>query len=141
MSTQQVLLIVLAVLIIGISIAIAMLIFHDQALSASREGITNDLLNLSIRARQYYARPKNWGGGEKSFRGLSMKYLTSHPRNSNGTYSVVSAQDSKAILRGVGMVATSRGIRSIVTLVVFPDSVFVTSLETSRTPRDWLLEE
>lgn len=136
MSTQQVLLIVLAILIVGISIAIAMMVFHDQGLAASREGLTNDLLNLSIRARQYYARPKNWGGGEKSFQGLTMKYMTSHPRNSNGTYSVVSVQNSKVTLRGIAMVATSRGIRSVVTMDVFPDSVFVTSLNLRHSAKD-----
>lgn len=59
----------LAILIIGISIAIAPVYFNDQSAAANRDGLTNDLINMSVRAHQYYVRQKTWGRGRKIFCG------------------------------------------------------------------------
>lgn len=123
MSTQQILLIVLAILIIGISIAIALVYFNDHSAAANRDGLTNDLINLSVRVHQYFVRPKTWGGGEKSFEGLTMQYLTSHPQNAHGTISIVSVDSTKVVLEGVGISRGSDGNLITVRMTVFPDSL------------------
>lgn len=125
MSSQQFLLLILVIVIIGAAIAAAVFLFHDQSAASNRDGLSSDLLKLSVRVYQYYVRPKAWGGGEKSFAGLSMEYLTSNPRNANGTYSVVSVSPSEVVLRGVGITRGTDGNLIAATMVVFPDSTYL----------------
>ena len=125
MASQQFLLIVLVVLIIGATIAAAMFLFNDHSASSNRDGVTSDLLKLSVRVYQYYVRPKAWGGGEKSFQGLTISYLTANPRNANGTYSVVSVTPTEVILRGVGIERGSDGNLITAMMTVFPDSTYL----------------
>ncbi len=123
MSTQQTLLIVLAILIIGISIAIALVYFNDHSAAANRDGLTNDLINMSVRVHQYYVRPKTWGGGEKSFAGLTMQYITGNPQNAHGTFSIVSVDTNAVVLQGVGISRGSDGNPITVRMSIFPDSL------------------
>ncbi|MFN0157069.1 MAG: hypothetical protein ACKVRP_03235 [Bacteroidota bacterium] len=123
MSQQQILLIVLAILIVGSAVAIGLIVFNDQSAAANRDGLTSDLLRLSVRARAYYLRPKNWGGGEKSFEGLTIDYLTNQPKNANGEYSVIVVEPEHAVLQGEGISIGSDGNPIKVTLIVFADSI------------------
>lgn len=132
MASQQVLLIVLAVLIIGVTIAVAMVFFNDQSAAANRDGLTTDLLNFSVRAHQYYVRPKSWGGGEKSFEGLTMDYVTSKPYNAHGIFSIVSVTPTEVVMRGVGITKGTDGNPITVTMTVYSDSVGVSMSNQSE---------
>jgi type II secretory pathway pseudopilin PulG len=88
MGTQQLLLIILAVILIGIMIAIGMFMFQDQSAATNRDEITNDLVNLAAQAQKYYRRPGILGGGSNSFGGLTLMKMTSKPSNANGSYSM-----------------------------------------------------
>ncbi len=125
MSSQQFLLIVLVIFIIGATIAAAVLLFTDQSAASNRDGVTSDLLKLSVRAYQYYVRPKAWGGGEKSFAGVTIEYLTGKPQNANGTYSVVSVSPSEVVIRGVGIERGRDGNLITATMTIFPDSTYL----------------
>lgn len=125
MSTQQILLLILVIVIIGAAIAAAVFLFHNQSAASNRDGLSNDLLRLSVRAYHYYVRPKAWGGGEKSFAGLRLEYLTTNPRNGNGEYFVVSVSPRQVILRGVGLVRGTDGNPITATMEVFPDSTYL----------------
>lgn len=131
MASQQLLLIVLVVFIIGATIAVGMMFFNDQSTAASRDGLASDLLRLSVRARAYYLRPKSWGGGEKSFEGLTIEYLTSRPRNANGTYSVISAGSDQVVLHAEGLVKGVDGNPLSMTLTVFADSTHLSMVNRS----------
>ena len=78
MGQQQLLLIILGVIVVGIAVAVGITMFNDSATSANRDAVTNDLINLASRAQQYYRRPTALGGGGGSFAGLSgnIKLLT-----------------------------------------------------------------
>jgi hypothetical protein len=93
MGQQQLLLIILGVIVVGIAVAVGVTMFNDSAVSANRDAVTNDLINFASRAQQYYRRPKALGGGGGSFLGISdMKSLTKTNTgtytNGNGTYTV-----------------------------------------------------
>ena len=90
MGQQQLLLIILGVIVVGIAVAVGITMFADNAVSANRDAVTNDLVNLSSRAQQYYRRPKALGGGENKFDGITMKNLT----NTNSTTSYTNANGS-----------------------------------------------
>lgn len=131
MASQQLLLIALVVFIIGATIAVGMMFFNDQSTAASRDGLSSDLLKLSVRARAYYLRPKSWGGGEKSFEGLTIEYLTSRPRNANGTYSVVSTASDHVVLHAEGLVSGVDGNPLSMTLAVYADSTHLSIVNRS----------
>ncbi len=82
--------------------------FTDSAVSANRDSLTNDLVNLASRAHQFSRRPTTLGGGGNSFVGLSadaagLRKLTNAPSNANGTYSIQSAGTATGVvIRGVG---------------------------------------
>jgi hypothetical protein len=125
MSSQQFLLLILVIIIIGAAITAAVSLFHDQSAASNRDGLSNDLLKLSVRAYQYYVRPKTWGGGEKSFAGLRMEYLTARPKNAIGTYSVVSVSPSEVVLQGIGVERGRDGRLITATMTLFPDSTYL----------------
>jgi len=93
---QQLLLIILSVIVVGIAVTLGITMFSDSSIDANRDEITNDLNNLASRAHQYYRRPSYLGGGGNSFAGLSadatgIAKLTNAPKNDNGQYSIALA--------------------------------------------------
>ncbi len=110
MGQQQLLLIILGVIVVGIAVAVGITMFSDNAISANRDAVSNDLVNLAARAQQYYRRPTALGGGGNSFVGLTadaagLAKLTNMGTtgNSNGTYSITAAgTDQQVEITGVG---------------------------------------
>jgi len=93
---QQLMLIILSVIVVGIAVTLGITMFSDSSIDANRDALTNDLTNLASRAHQYYRRPSYLGGGGNSFAGLTadaagIRRLTNTPKNDNGTYSIASA--------------------------------------------------
>lgn len=84
MGQQQLLLIILGVIIVGIAIAVGLILFSAQSVQSNRDAIINDLNNLSAQAYQYKVRPSSMGGGQGSYGGFTIpsKMLT----NENATY-------------------------------------------------------
>ena len=102
MGQQQLLLIVLSVIIVGIAVVVGINMFSASAASANLEAVTGDLMNLAARAQQYYVKPAGMGGGGNSFNGLTIKDLTPKAKNENGTYFVEEPSGSTVKLIGVG---------------------------------------
>jgi len=93
---QQLLLIILSVIVVGIAVTLGITMFSDSSIDANRDALTNDLTNLASRAHQYYRRPSYLGGGGNSFAGLTadvagISRLTNNPKNDNGAYTIASA--------------------------------------------------
>jgi hypothetical protein len=109
MGQQQLLLIVLSVIIVGIAVVVGINMFNDQAASSNLDAVTADLVNLASRAQQYQRRPVAMGGGGGSFVGITanaagLALLTSQPTNENGTYSIRTAGTAtKVEIQGVGV--------------------------------------
>ncbi len=130
MGQQQLLLIILSVIVVGIAVTLGIMMFSDSAIDDNRDGITNDLSNLASRAHEYYRRPSYLGGGGNSFSGLTadaagLAKLTNTPRNDNGVYTVASAGTGTGInanveLLGVGN-ETYGGSYVAVRVRVYPD--------------------
>jgi Tfp pilus assembly protein PilE len=112
MGQQQLLLIILGVIVVGIAVAVGITMFSDSAISANRDALTNDLVNLASRAQQYYRRPVALGGGGYTFSGLTadatgLSRLTNKPSNGNGTYSITVAgsgtgTSASLTIKGIG---------------------------------------
>jgi hypothetical protein len=131
MGQQQLLLIILGVIVVGIAVAVGITMFQDNAVSANRDAVINDLVNLASRAQQFYRRPVALGGGQGAWDGsnggtaLTMSNLTSKPVNANGTYVLGTVSAGSVIINGTGTETGTDGALISVTMNVFPDSTFV----------------
>ncbi len=91
MGQQQLLLIVLGVIVVGIAIVVGINLFNANAVSANRDAVVSDLNNLGSMAIQYYKKPLSMGGGANTFTGWTIP--TGLDSTANGTYTAsVSAQ-------------------------------------------------
>lgn len=99
MGQQQLLLIVLGILIVGVAVFVGINLFKANAVESKRAIITNELVNLAAMAQQYYLRPSALGGGNRKFTGWTVPAELEN--TAAGHYSVTAFQDS-AIILGVG---------------------------------------
>ncbi|MBV6513508.1 MAG: hypothetical protein FMNOHCHN_03043 [Ignavibacteriaceae bacterium] len=101
MGQQQLLLIVLGVIIVGISVVVGINLFQTSAVQANRDAVIADLNALAASAMQYYKKPANLGGGGNSFSGYAIP--TGMGSNANGTYTISVAGNATGItFQGVG---------------------------------------
>ena len=106
MGQQQLLLIILGVIVVGIAVAVGITMFNDSAVSANRDAVTNDLINLASRAQQFYRRPTALGGGGGSFATLTdISQIAKTKKgsalvNGNGSYTL--ATGNPVLITGVG---------------------------------------
>lgn len=87
MGQQQLLLIILGVIIVGIAVAVGITMFTGGARDANRDQVFNDLANIAARAQGYYRRPGAMGGGGNSF--VNFKLSAVDTGNANGSYGIV----------------------------------------------------
>ena len=96
MGQQQLLLIVLGVIVVGIAVVVGINLFNANATSANRDGVISDLNNLSAMGQQYYKKPTSMGGGGNSFTGWTIP--TGLDSTANGTYGATVAATSITIV-------------------------------------------
>ena len=132
MGQQQLLLIILGVIVVGIAVAVGITMFQDNAVSANRDAVTNDLVNLAARAQQHFRRPAALGGGQGAFDNSTggvgignILQLTSKPTNANGTYTLGTVSPASVILTGTGTEKGTDQNLILVTMTVFADSTSV----------------
>ncbi len=70
MGQQQLLLIVLGVIIVGIAIVVGINLFNANAEESAKDTLVSEGTNLGAMAQQYYKKPTALGGGGNSFTGL-----------------------------------------------------------------------
>ena len=113
MGQQQLLLIVLGVIIVGIAIAVGISMFSSSAASANRDAVVNDLNNLAAKAQQYWRKPAEMGGGNHSFKGFYLE--TRDTGNANGSYSLSNtAPTGEAYVAGDNTPTTATDVLYIV---------------------------
>ena len=100
MGQQQLLLIILGVIVVGIAIAVGITLFGSNSVSSNKDAIVNDLQNLAANAYQFRIRPLTMGGGG----GAYTNFVVPGPLrpNQNATYSTTSVTASS-----VAFLATS----------------------------------
>ncbi|MCC5935497.1 MAG: hypothetical protein JJU35_14715 [Balneolales bacterium] len=96
MGQQQLLLVILVTIIVGIATVVAINIFGTSAEQANQDAVRQDLAQIGTSAQGWYIRPDMLGGGGNSFEGITFRDitfpaesisedgLTAH--NINGTY-------------------------------------------------------
>ncbi|MCD4699997.1 MAG: hypothetical protein K8R91_05440 [Phycisphaerae bacterium] len=109
MGQQQLLLIVVGVVIVGIAVAVGIQMFGEQSAQANLDSVIGDLQGISAKAHQYYLKPTSIGGGGRSFAGLTadaagLAKLTTRGTNDNGAYTISTAGDAaEVVVQGAGV--------------------------------------
>lgn len=92
MGQQQLLLIILSVIIVGIAIAVGINMFQTNAVDSNRQAIISDVMNLGAKAHRYYRTPVSLAGGGQNFQGFHLS--SSEAQNPNGQFAVSATQPS-----------------------------------------------
>ena len=88
MGQQQLLLVILVTILVGIATVVAINVFNEAQEGANREAVVLDMLTVVPDARAYFDKPTAMGGGGGSFANIEFAHLTMTPSNENGTYSI-----------------------------------------------------
>ena len=126
MGQQQLLLIVLGVIIVGIAVVVGINVFTASSSQANRDGVISDLTNLASLAQQHYRKPTALGGGGNAFTGWTIPAALD--TTGNGTYSVTVAAQTVTLV-GTGNEKGNNGTSAVkATMIVGPNSITSTAI-------------
>lgn len=96
MGQQQLLLIILAIIIVGIAIAVSIGLFRASAIDGKRDLLVSECSNIATIAISYFKKPTEMGGGGKTFTGwhIPSQLVTTM----NGTYTANVSPNSVVII-------------------------------------------
>jgi len=125
MGQQQLLLIVLGVIIVGIAVVVGINLFNANAEESAKDGVVSDCTNLGAMAQQFYKKPESMGGGGNTFTGGAAGFVIplSLETTANGSYSVVNADQLATI---TGLPTAGQGYGWTVTTLVEPTTITTT---------------
>ncbi len=120
MGQQQLLLILLGIIVVGVAVVVGINLFSANAIEAKRNNVINDLIHLASDAQKYYKTPKSMGGGSQSFTGweIPAKLKT----NADGSFTATVTVDN-VILIGVGNQVVTGNDSIKVKMTVTADSI------------------
>lgn len=130
MGTQQILLIVLSVIIVGVAIAVGISMFNSQSYNSNKTAIASDAQSYATQAVQYFKTPQSQGGagGADSLMtapkvAVFLSFLDSGNKttNENGTYTITSASGTQVVITGVGTAKKGGKNPQVVTTVALPE--------------------
>jgi hypothetical protein len=65
MGTQQILMIILSVIVVGAAVAVGIGMFDTQSVNQERNAIHSELMQMAVQAQAWYRTPLMMGGGGK----------------------------------------------------------------------------
>ena len=112
MGQQQLLLIVLGVIVVGIAIIVGINLFSASAVDQNRAAVIGDLHHVGHLAQSYYKRPTGFGGGNGSFVGFVIPPMLASSQN--GTYTISTAGTATQVtIQGVGKEIGDDGVNPV----------------------------
>ena len=105
MGQQQLLLIILGVIIVGIAIAVGISQFSADNTEANKDGVTSSVVNIASNAYQFKIRPSSLGGGSNAYTGYSIP--TKMATDDNGTYALGTVNAGNVQIKGTSTVNTA----------------------------------
>src|SRR5690242_21109646 len=115
MGQQQLLLIILGVIIVGIAVGVGISQFGAQSTEANKDGVTSGVVNVGANAYQFKIRPTTMGGGSGSYVGYVLP--TKLASDENGSYAANGASRTAITVTGTS------ALNSAWTLTCTVDSV------------------
>ena len=89
MGQQQLLLIVLGTIIVGVAVVVGINMFTTGAVNAERDALLQDVNNIASSAASYWRKPAALGGGARDFTGVtSVVTFGADSSNANGVFTM-----------------------------------------------------
>jgi Tfp pilus assembly protein PilE len=126
MGQQQLLLIVLGVIIVGIAVVVGINVFTASSMTANNDAVIADLQTIGAMAQQYYRKPTAMGGGGNSFVGFEIPPALEN--TANGSYAITGSPTASLIVfTGTGNETNNSGDAIEVVYRCTQDSNYVAS--------------
>jgi len=119
MGTQQILLIVLSVIIVGVAIAVGITMFSNQAYNGNQQAVASELQNYGAQCIQYFKTPKAQGGAGQDSTDVTVAkvsafigFSAASPyflKSDNGEFRVTAVSGSPATVTLVGLGTEEKG--------------------------------
>lgn len=117
MGQQQLLLIILLTVIIGIATVVAITNFQSATEEANIDSIRQDVLLAQSNANAYALKPNVLGGGNGRYQGITLQAISMPEENENAVYELGEINDDSFEI----IANSERGF--ILTATVFKDSI------------------
>ena len=121
MGQQQLLLLVLGAIIVGVAIVVGVNMFSTSAVNANRDAVVQDCMTLATRAQQWYRTPAILGGGGRQWTGIHVDKLRFPSSNENGESYSIAVSGTNAQISATGREPAQN--KGQVTVIVTPDSI------------------
>jgi hypothetical protein len=105
MGQQQLLLIILGVIIVGIAIAVGIAQFGAHSTQSNKDGVTASLVNVSANAYQFKIRPTTMGGGGGAYTNYAIP--SKMAKDDNGSYALGTVATNSIQIKGTSTVNTA----------------------------------
>ena len=119
MGQQQLLLVLMATMIVGIGIVLGLTMYQENALEANQDELRDALLTVAARAQGWYRRPAMLGGGSRSFAQISWTKIHFDSETTSGIFTMSNKQQESFRVTGVSKDDPSWSL----SLMVFADSI------------------
>ena len=87
MGQQQLLLIVLGTIIVGVAVVVGINMFTTGAINAERDALLQDVNNIASTAAAYWRKPAALGGGARDFSAVAdVVVFGADSSNANGSF-------------------------------------------------------
>jgi hypothetical protein len=100
MGQQQLLLIVLGVIVVGIAVVVGINLFNANAESSTQDSIVSQCTNLGAMAQQYFKKPTSMGGGGGHFTGFENTSIPQQLLTSTDATLAISSGDQTCSIVG-----------------------------------------
>jgi hypothetical protein len=131
MGQQQLLLIVLSTIIVGISIVVGINMFSSGAVQGNVDAVTQDNITIASRAQEWWRKPAQLGGGGRAWTGIDaaaggvFTAINFPDSTINGTYAI-STDGTSITIVGTG-VEDGDGDGTVLTVTTIADSSNIVS--------------
>ena len=115
MGQQQLLLVLLGIIVVGVAIAVSINLFRGHAIDRKREILINESHNIGSIAIAFYKKPKMIGGGGRRFTGWTIP--SSLVATVNGSYTAQVSPDNIVIIGTGTEVVTDNDSIKVQTIV------------------------
>ncbi len=126
MGQQQLLLIVLGVIIVGIAVVVGINVFTASSLEANKSALVSDLQTIGSMAQQYYRKPAAMGGGGNTFTGWTVPASLDSTANMGAPIVATVAAQSVTLL-ATGTENGANGSKNTVQMVFSPNAITSTT--------------
>lgn len=118
MGQQQLFILILVTILVGIATIVAINTMQDSRQNANYDAIRQTMFDASTRAQAYYMKNSMMGGGGGSFQNITLEFIEIQDDHEHGTFSISDAGEESFTLTAI----PAAGGDNIVS-VIYADSI------------------